>query len=351
MPKDAPKEESGHEPAGATKDAFALSEDEFSEVVANAEQSDSDDDTQKSDLEADTDGGDTGKPDAKPDADADPDKTKDPTVEGFNLDDKPPGKPADDDKDKAFLTIIHNGQEIVLTEDRARELTQKGFDYDSKIGPHQKLAAQITADQKLGLLVDDYVHGRFEYDPKNPQGNVKPVEDPEDWKKKLKPLKDFEDPNEWQIHNQKVMREHDEQTNKKPELEQEQERDAPSAQEQILGNAEELGGFLKGLRPDTYDQIAPIIGKMAKKLSLDQFKQVTSSLPSLLKFYDHLAAQLPKSKAAPDSDLPLKDGDLDPQFSVKSGTGPHPRERKGSDDAWGLKDDAFDAVLNKHKGY
>ena len=72
MPKDAPKEDTGHEPAGATKDAFDLSDDEFSEVVANAEQSDSDDDTKKSDLEADTDGGDTGKPDAKPDADADP---------------------------------------------------------------------------------------------------------------------------------------------------------------------------------------------------------------------------------------------------------------------------------------
>ena len=223
-----------------------------------------------------------------------------------------PEKSEEDEKTE----IVHNGQVYKLTKDKIIELAQKGFDYDSKVGPHGKLVKMIEADPNLSKVVDDYWQGKV-------SGPGKKIE--------VTPVADYEDETEWLQDNLQQVLQLARETSPTPKVEQEA---APQG-----------GTMADALRmrdPEFFNQIYPKLDSYAEKLTMADYRKVDADMGALCQFYDFVKEQEFSKKKVRET--------KPPGFRVKSGGGEAPRADSGAP-AWELSKEEFQKQLDKIKGY
>ena len=318
-------EKTGHELARDQQDAFELSDEDFADALATAGE-DSDDDTTEEFEQSDTDEGDA-------DEEAPEFEAQEPTSE------EPTERPSEaPEAGSKKLRIVHNGREIELEEHRVRELAQKGYDYDYKIGKHSRLAKLADADPRIAMMIDDLVQGRIEYDPRS---GLKAAGEEPDIRDELKPIEEYEDPNDWLIENaEKIL-------NKKRQP-TEEKNDRLTPEQRVLGDRDALAEMMiKRSDAATFERVAPLIGDQMKKLPYEQMEKVSNSLDELLRFYDHLAAQT--SPSGPPPPPTRKIGD--PQFTVATRSAPPAAGAQAAESVWSMSKKDFEAKLSAAKGY
>ena len=69
-------------------------------------------------------------------------------------------------------------------------LAQKGFDYDTKVGPHSRIAQLVMADPGAAQVLNDYIHGKLAPQKQQEPEKFKPL-----------PLADFDTETEWLMAN------------------------------------------------------------------------------------------------------------------------------------------------------
>jgi len=203
-------------------------------------------------------------------------------------------------KEEDLKEIVHNGQVYKLTEHELKMLAQKGFDYDTKVGPHAKIAQMITADPGLANVVDDY------------------------WKRKsapkdvdIKPIADYEDETEWLKDNiNKVI------------------KGIPEKPQKGLTAVEKL----RMRDPNNCDKVIPRMAEFAGDLSVKDYQRIDSSETAFYQFYDYVKGRVtnqPKTNTPP--------------LKIKSGGGNLQKETTMP--VWNLSKEAFQKELDKVKGF
>ena len=316
------KQEPGHEPAGV--DPFDLSKEDFEAKLA-AEMSA--EDTEPEDT-PETEPADTppepAEAHAAPTTDQDSEADTQPTGEP----DQPPAeKPASAKLET--IEIVHNGQVHRLTRDEAVKLAQKGFDYDTKIGKHQRMAALLDADPEAARVLNDYVLKRTAA-PLS-EGPRQQPDAPA-----LKPLSEFEDETAWLEHNVKA-------------LSRTTGADGPPV--------EKIEWVLMSRDVDHYHEIAPLLDTYIRKLPMEHALMIDAetkrgNILPLVKFYDkvkeHVLSQRKPQAPDPKKTEPPKQ----PAFRAKPGGGEPPRNPQESPSyVWDLPNKDFRERLQQIKGY
>jgi len=260
----------------------------------------------------------------------------DPKETGTANDDQPPpvftlpdDDPADKGQDVAdgedgddFVDIVHNGQVHKITKEKMIELAQKGFDYDSKVGPHGKIAQMINTDPELTKMVDDYWRGK--------------VKDDEaiDNKFKVLSMDDYETEELWMQANMQSV--YDKVKKDTPE---------PAAPQPKNDESSSVTA-LRARDPENFERVYSKLSEYAEKLTVKDYRKVDSDLASLCKFYDFVKEQEGSKKDGGTSSAQKKPG-----FRVKSGGGDAPSSKGEDSPAWKLSKKDFQKQLDKIKGY
>ena len=337
----AQKKDEGHEPA---KDAFDMSDDAFQEELDNAQTESPKDDT----VEADTDkgGGDTEKIEATPpgDVEAPPAEEGKAIVPAAPTDTKPDSeKPPDSDKppeDAALVEITHNGVVYRVTPEKYKELAQKGYDYDHKIGPHARLVQLINSKPEIATMVHDYV-------VRDVTGSQPPGQEttpPEAKGPELKPLKDYESTEDWLRDNLETFA----AAQPKPEA-------ATSVDPVIAQDMPEVQRLLYSHDPHHYQEVVAHFEEEFENLTMKKLKIIESSYAELEKFYDEVKKRVvPDGTAPPQPNIPPETPvvpPVTPAFHVKPGGGAPDRTTDQADLVWEMSNKDFDATLAKAKGF
>lgn len=232
-------------------------------------------------------------------------------------------------KTKPYMTIVHQGREIgIASEDEARNLVQKGFDYDRKVGPHGKLARILDEHPEFANRVTALWHD-FETGKTVPPVVEKP---------KLKSIDEYENANDWLVENFKALK-----SMEAPPVQQAPQpvREAPS---QPATNP--LLVAMASHDPQNFREVAPQILPFARKhLTKEQYDRIDSDLPSLFQFYDWVKGQVVNQKPIIKDEIPKKD----PPFRVKSGGGEAPAVTEKP--PWeSMNNDQFESFMAKTKG-
>lgn len=329
-------------------DAFALSDEDFQAVMAEASAAGETGDTDARETPGDAQGaGDTG-PQAASDQ-----QPKNQPDKPFTLDEPPaPAKPpaAGGDQQPQMFEIVHNGQVHHLTREGVIALAQKGFDYDNKIGPHKKIVRLVESDPAVAGILDEYARtGRL------PVGQAPPAEPP-----KLKPLTEYDNEIDWFKDNFEAlqqMTQPDVQHATRPAAPAPVEADParqPAAAPPAAGtDVQRIVDTLSARDPRHYGQVAPHLMEYANRyLTVEQYRQVNSSMANLVQFYDWVRDQVLSQGAAggppPETTAPAAAGSA--PFRMQSGGGQPPREDSAKK-AWQLPNKEFEAIIAKAKGY
>jgi len=326
-----PEKEEGHDQQ-TTVDPFEISSDEFAAKLAEAGSgADGAEDAPEGTNDTPT-GENASEEKQDPPGDTGQEKSDPPPLE---LDDDPKPPAADDDPDKGgaaeTIAIVHNGQVHTLTKEKAIQLAQKGFDYDTKIGPYQKMIKLIEADPDARKMLSDHFMQKAGGD--NPGG-----------KDALKPISEYEDERDWLRDNVNHLMQGQNPT--APEGGATPPADDPIAK---------IETDLKMRDPDNYVQVMQRMPEFSKKLSVEQYQRVNTDFKALCKFYDYvkdnvLGPPAPKEDAPEPPPTPSGASE-DAPFRMRSGSQSPPAETpKGENLAWDLPNDKFNAVLNKAKG-
>jgi len=316
----------GHEPE---KDAFEMSAEEFSDELDKVVDTDEPTDDK---IETDTDkpGGDADKIDTKT-----PDESTKPAAEDTKL-------PADDtpkEGDDKQVEITHNGVVHKITTAKALELAQKGFDYDTKVGPHGRLVQLITSRPEIAKLVHDHVVGNVTGPQASGKGNQ-----PEPEKIKFKPLSEYDGDTgteEWLTDNIKIAL----ASQPKPVAPVAPTAPRTNVDPMVDRNPDRLAKLLFDHDPTGFGQVAPRLAEAYENLTVKRSKEIGSSYAELQTFYDEVKAQETPSTSPP-ANPPAT-----PSFRVKPGGGASARDADQSAHAWELPKKDFDAILEKAKGY
>lgn len=221
--------------------------------------------------------------------------------------------------DELFEEIVHGGQVHRITKDKYKELAQKGFDYDNKVGPHGKIARMIEADPAIAQMVEDAWAGKFK---------------PKAEEVKLKPLTDYEDEDTWLKDNlQSAVAAA--VTNKQPP--------PPSPVTQTVGPS--VAQTLMMRDPQHFQLVMNKMPQYLNQLSVENYKRVDTDLSVLCEFYDYVKDQEISKAKIPSSQTIQK-----PSFKVRSG-GVDLKRGDTEDFAWKLSNDDFEKQLARIKGY
>jgi len=348
-------------------DAFALSDEDFQAALAEAstvgDTGDGDKDAQEPPGQKQG-AGDTG-PQAASDTQpkTQPDKP-------FTLDEPPAADvkpPAAGDGQPQMFEIVHNGRVHRLTREGVIMLAQKGFDYDTKIGPHKKIIQLVESDPAAAALLDAYARtGRLPAAP--PAGPAPP-------QPKLKPLHEYDNEIDWFKDNFEALQQLTTPSAAPPAsappagaappavgvVDPAAPRDDTPAP---AGDVQRIADTLASRDPKNYARVAPHLMEYAQRyLTLEQYQKVNSSMANLVQFYDwvrdQVLAQAPPGKAgtagtagaaAPPAPDAGSSGAAAPPFRMQSGGGQPPRE-DGAKKAWELPNKEFESIIARAKGF
>jgi len=282
-------------------------------------------------------GGETSTPEKEP-ADKE-DETGKPSAEGeqgdfkFGIDElKPKEETIPEQKADDLTEIVHNGQVFRLTKQELVNLAQKGFDYNRKMGPHQKLVQLIEADPGVSKVVNDYIQGKFKQEGE-PQ--FKPL-----------PLTDYDSEEEWLKANLvKAMGEMAPPAQTAPA--QTATTDPAEAAANVIAEA------LFNRDTEHFHEVAPVLDTYARKyLTVAEYNHINDprNRKDLFRFYDKVKEHLlnQRSSASPPSPRSTEER---PRFSAKPGGGEAPRKPDKTNVAWELPNDEFQKVLAKARGF
>ena len=221
-----------------------------------------------------------------------------------------------------YREVVHNGQVHRITEEKYLELAQKGFDYDTKVGPHARIVKLIEQYPEVADMVDSHVKGKL---------GTKPEAEKQGFE--VKPLSSYETADEWLKDNVATFSANMQQAN------------VPQAPTQEDINAQ-IVTTLKMHDPQDFATVFPEMKKAVNDLTIAQYQRVDSDLAELLKFYDSVKAQVKAPKTTPPR-KPL----FTPPFKVTSGKLPQQQNVNTADKIWDLPNSKFNAAIDKAKGF
>ena len=215
-------------------------------------------------------------------------------------------KPETSEADLREMEIVHNGNVHKFTKEKIIELAQKGFDYDTKVGPHGKIAQMIEQDPEVANVVNKYWQEKTQ---------------PE--KFKVKPMDDYEDETEWLADNM------DKHMKNVP---------TPQPAKQSLNVMESL----RMRDPEHCSKILPKLGEYATRLSVRDYQKIDQDMGALCQFYDFVKEK--ELTKAPAPKTPKTPG-----FRVKSGGAAATKAEAVP--VWKMSKADFQKQLDKIKGY
>jgi len=301
--------------------------------------------------------------------------------------------PSPQHKTGRTIVIKHNGAEHILDEGRTIEFAQKGFDYDQKVGPHQRIARLLDQDPQAQQLMNDYFMRKFgggvttpAYpDINNPNAaapTYQPVPAPAPAPTPpptptvdltgFKPSKisDFNTEGEWLADNlQRALA----VVNSRPT--QPVHQPAPTHQPQPTGTpmnpaqaAMQVAGVLHNYDPDNARLVLPHIDAFAAGLTVAEYRRYTSSLPNFFEFYDMVKGEVLAGRVPnPLANQPVQPGQpVQPQprpaspppqgrqpvpqprrFTLKPGGGTPPTNQPGRKiNVWDMSNEDFDKFVS-----
>lgn len=219
--------------------------------------------------------------------------------------------------DEEFVEIVHLGQVHRITKEKFQELAQKGFDYDSKVGPHGKIARMIEADPEIAQMVEDAWIAKA-------QPKVEPVT--------IKPLDDYDSEEEWLKDNIRIAVESAVAAVKptvqpsSPAIE-----GSPAAQMLMMRD------------PQHFQMVMAKFPQYANQLSIENYRRIDADPAALCEFYDYVKE---RETGVPKVDSPKPK----PSFKVRSGGGVESRQ-DNEQQAWNLSNEEFEKQLARIKGY
>jgi hypothetical protein len=239
----------------------------------------------------------------------------------------PAAKPTPKQGTENVFTITHNGVEHNLDRDRMIELAQKGFDYDTKVGPHRRIVQLLDSDPNAQFLMNNYFMQKLGLAPPTaqapsnfpaqqphgapatpPQTNV--PADPNAQQDldlsgvKLKRLADFDSEQEWLMDSMdRVMkaampslRQPPPQPQSAPQVPghqpQSQFPGQPVGPQQAQQAQQVVMNAIQSYDPESSSLVIPHIDRYAGELSHAEYVRITSSMPDFLDFYDQVKAEV-----------------------------------------------------------
>jgi len=355
----ADEETTGHEAELDSMDDSAF-QDALNAKMAEGDKPEADDATPASTQAGDTES--HGKPlETKPEA-----GTTEPKPFKLSREQQPPAPEGDtgqgDEDGGELVPIIHRGQEIKVTSKRLKELAQKGFDYDYKVGPHSRIVQLVTEDRTAAEILDGYIQAKMQGKPFRYGQPAEPVKEPapnpfevalKNQKPVLKPLRDFATEEDWLMANAPVLGEmfRPKEAPKQEEPRREEERQPSPAQNPVIMR-------LMARDPDGFGKVAPILKQTAQKyLTVEQMQEIERDPEELVRFYDWTranvlnmppatTAQAPQQERTPQKEMPP----AKPGFRARSGGGSLDREAKsGAQKIWDLPNKDFAETMQKIK--
>jgi hypothetical protein len=97
--------------------------------------------------------------------------------EGDEGEPKPEGDTATPTQGKTH-TIVYRGEEVQVTDEELVNLAQKGYDYDQKVGPHQRLAGLLEQHPDLSEELNKKLMARLSGEEQAPTEEEQESEDP-----------------------------------------------------------------------------------------------------------------------------------------------------------------------------
>lgn len=230
---------------------------------------------------------------------------------------KPSQIEKDEEKGDELIDIVHLGQVHRLTKEKVVALAQQGFDYNSKVGPHGKIARMIETDPKIAQMVE-----RAWAEKTNPKKT----------EIKIQPLDKYENENDWLKGNLQAVVD-----NAVAEKVRGMNRPSAVPPPQMAIASQTL--MMRD--PKNYQAVLNGFPKYLEKLSVENYKRVDTDLSALCEFYDFVKTQeLPSENKAPTPK---------PTFKVRSGGGVAPKQ--GPTSAWEVSNEEFDKQIARIKGY
>jgi len=240
-------------------------------------------------------------------------------------------------KPDEMIEIVHRGQAHRVTKDKAIELAQKGYDYDSKVGPHGKLVKMIETSPEIASLVNEAWQRKV-------SGLPIALESTKPEPFKAKPYQDYENETEWLQDNLNTV------INTIQSLPQSQPAPAPEPVFQpqtpeqpapVTPVKNTVKEALQVRDPENFHKVFPKIEDYVNQLTISDYQKIDSDMGALCQFYDFVK----------DSELKkVKPVTSKPGFKVQSGGGEPPRESDVAP-AWKLSKADFQKQLDKVKGY
>ena len=213
--------------------------------------------------------------------------------------------PEDKPDNSGDFEIVHNGNTHKFTKEKVIELAQKGFDYDTKVGPHGKIAQMIEADPGVANVVNEYFQKKAQ---------------PE--KFEIKPMDDYKDEAEWLGDNlQRAIK----------------STPTPQPVPQTMNVMESL----KMRDPEHCNTVLPKLGEYASRLSVRDYQRIDQDMGALCQFYDFVKGK--------EVGIATQKEQETPGFRVKSGGGAS--KKADAVPVWKLSKADFQKQLDKIKGY
>lgn len=255
--------------------------------------------------------------------------------------------------DAEYVEIVHRGQVHRVTPEKAKELAQKGFDYDVKVGPHARIAQLIQTDPELAQMVDNHVRAKMGQGQQGQQPQQTgqggqgqgPAKDPVQ-ELEIEPADKFDTDEEWlQANMQKAVQATVQQMQQAQAQNQAQAQPQP---QQGVSSAEQL---LLSHDPHGFRQVAPRLKEFAAKhLTVEQYQRVNNDPTALVEFYDWVKPQVlgqseQQGQGGQRRQKPAA------SFRAQSGGGTPSRGKGESDKIWDMPNDQFEKELAKIKGF
>jgi len=266
--------------------------------------------------------------------------------------------------DQQLYKIVHKGQVHWVTQDKLTELAQKGFDYDTKVGKHKKIAELLDHDPELAQKVDAEVKRKMGWDtqgqqPQQPPGGQgqtgqqgqQPAQDPFA-NLEVEPADKFNTDEEWLQANMKKAL----QLGLQQSQQSQQPQQAPPEQP---GGMSPTGQMLFNHDPYNFRSVAPYLPTLAEQhLTKAQYDRVNNDPQALIEFYDwvkpQVVGQTQSSPQGQGGQAPPSGsgGKKKPQsFRAKSGGGEPDRGQDTEEKIWEMSNEAFEQEIEKFKGF
>lgn len=257
-----------------------------------------------------------------------------------------------------YMDIVYRGEKKRIHKDKARELAQKGFDYDSKVGPHSRYAQLMDRDPELARQVDAMVRQRYEGPAQAPQ---QPQQQPQQ-QQPADPLGNMEDDEPLTAADarkafQQIMQQQQTQQIDPNRINQQIDQRVSQSAQQLTQQqkVDQIDTILASRDPEGAPQIAPRLQSEAEamynagQLSDEQVRRLNNLEPGpVVEFYDYVRAKyLGKGNQQPQEGQPQ--GGNAP-FRMQSGGGTPPRKGEEGERYWDMPNKEFQEKLERIRG-